>query len=162
MPLTEHPTDRHADLAAARYALLRTRAAGGHPVDTPIWFVLDGATLRFRTKRGPKTRRIEHDPAVELRACDHRGTPTDDRPWHHGEARVLDLDDPAEVARAEEANRALHRRYGWQWNVVPLLPIPGVVNVHRALPWREKLRRARHRALWPDSTIVEVELRTAP
>lgn len=59
---------------------------------------------------------------------------------------------------AQQGNTTLHRRYGWQWNIVPLLKIPGVTNVHRELPLREKLRRARHRGLWPDSAIVAVDL----
>jgi hypothetical protein len=50
------------------------------------------------------------------------------------------------------------RRYGWQWNIVPLLKIPGVTNVHRDLSVREKLRRARERGVWADSVIVRVEL----
>jgi hypothetical protein len=58
---------------------------------------------------------------------------------------------------AIEANRALHRRYGWQWNSVPLIKIPGVKNVHRGLPLREKLRRARDRNIWPDSAIVRID-----
>ena len=58
---------------------------------------------------------------------------------------------------AEESNRGLHLRYGWQWNIVPLLKIPGVTNVHRDLPLREKLRRARDRNVWPDSAIVRID-----
>jgi hypothetical protein len=36
-----------------------------------------------------------------------------------------------------------------------------VTNVHRDLPLREKLRRARSRTLWPDSAIVAVALKAA-
>lgn len=61
-------------------------------------------------------------------------------------------------ADAERANRILHQRYGWQWNIVPLIKVPGVINVHRDLGRREKLRRARDRGVWPDSVIVRVEL----
>ncbi len=46
----------------------------------------------------------------------------------------------------------------WQYNVVPLLKIPGVRNVHRGLPLREKLRKARDRGVWGDSVIVRVDL----
>jgi hypothetical protein len=52
----------------------------------------------------------------------------------------------------------LHRRYGWQWNIVPLIKVPGVTNVHQDLGLREKLRRARDRGVWADSVIVRVEL----
>lgn len=139
-----------ATLNSARYAMLRTYRRDGTPVDTPIWFVLDGRTALFRTKIGPKTRRVQAHPEVELTACDHRGNTAG--PAIPGRARVLS------GADAERGNRALHRRYGWQWNIVPLLKIPGVTNVHRDLPLREKLRRARHRNLWPDSAIVVIEL----
>lgn len=61
-------------------------------------------------------------------------------------------------AEADRANRVLHRRYGWQWNIVPLIKVPGVTNVHQNLCAREKLRRARDRDVWSDSVIVRVEL----
>lgn len=131
--------------------MLRTYRRDGTPVDTPIWFVLDGRTALFRTKIGPKTRRLQGRAEVELTACDHRGVNCVGAAIP-GRARVLSGED------AERGNRALHRRYGWQWNIVPLLKIPGVTNVHRDLPLREKLRRARQRNLWPDSAIVAVDL----
>jgi hypothetical protein len=61
-------------------------------------------------------------------------------------------------AEAEQANRLLHKRYGWQWNIVPLIKVPGVANVHQELCLRQKLRRARDRSVWADSAIVRVEL----
>lgn len=61
-------------------------------------------------------------------------------------------------AEAERANRLLRKRYGWQWNIVPLIKVPGVTNVHQDLCVREKLRRARVRHVWPDSVIVRVDL----
>jgi PPOX class probable F420-dependent enzyme len=139
-------------LAAARYAQLRTYRRDGEGVDTPIWFYVDGDTLYFRTKVGPKTRRLTEDPRVELWPCDHRGRYADATPTVAGTASIL------EGQAAEAADRALHRRYGWQYNVVPLLKLPGVKNVHSGLPLREKLRRATARSVWPDSAIVEVKL----
>jgi uncharacterized protein len=141
-----------ATLASARYAQLRTYRRDGSPVDTPIWFHLVGNTLVFRTKVGPKTRRIANDPAVELWPCDYRGRYPVAPVMVHGRATILN--GPA----AERADRALHRRYGWQYNVVPLLKLPGVKNVDHNLPLREKLRRATTKKLWPDSAIVEVKL----
>jgi hypothetical protein len=38
-----------------------------------------------------------------------------------------------------------------------MLKIPGVVNVHRNLSLREKLRRARDRNVWSDSAIVRID-----
>ncbi len=139
-------------LHTSRYALLRTYRRDGTGVDTPIWFHLDGNTLVFRTKVGPKTRRIATDPRVELRVCDYRGRVHDSATPVGGRAVVLSGE------AAERANRQLHARYGWQYNLVPLLRLPGVTNVDAGLPWREKWQRFRNRNLWPDSAIVQVSL----
>lgn len=139
-------------LRASRYALLRTFRRDGRPVDTPIWFHPDGNTLVFRTKLGPKTARIRNDPRVELRVCDYKGRVPDCAPTVTGRAFLLDGEE------AERGNRGLHARYGWQYNLVPLLPLPGVNNVDAGLPWREKWARVRDRHVWPGSAIVRVEL----
>lgn len=140
------------ELRDARYALLRSFRRDGIPVDTPIWFGLDGDGLVFRTKVGPKTRRLAARRDVELAACDYRGRVRAGATTLAGRATILS------GADAERANRVLHRRYGWQWNVVPLIKVPGVTNVHQGLCVREKLRRARDRRVWPDSAIVRVDL----
>lgn len=140
------------ELHRSRYALLRTFRSDGTAVDTPIWFHLDGTTLVFRTKVGPKTRRIAAVPRVEVRACDHRGRVSQGAAITAGPATVL------AGREADDANRALQRRYGWQYNVVPLLKIPGVRNVHSGLPLREKVRKARDRGVWDDSVIVRIDL----
>jgi PPOX class probable F420-dependent enzyme len=139
-------------LRASRYALLRTYRRDGRAVDTPIWFHLDGSTLVFRTKVGPKTTRIVNDPRVELRVCDYQGRVPDGASALSGTATVLDGE------AAEQGNRMLKARYGWQYNLVPLLPLPGVKNVDAGLPWREKWARLRNPNLWPESAIVRVEL----
>lgn len=136
----------------ARYALLRSFRRDGSPADTPVWFALDGDTVVFRTKIGPKTRRIALRPDVELTACDHRGRCRPAATTVAGHAVILS------GGEAEAANRILRARYGWQWTVVPMIRVPGVTNVHRGLPVVEKLRRARSRTLWPDSAIVAVTL----
>ena len=146
-----HPTT-HEGLLDSRYALLRSYRRDGSPVDTPIWFHLEGRSVVFRTKVGPKTARITRDSRVELRACDHRGRPAGGSAALTGRATIL------AGAAAGDANSALRRRYGWQYNVVPLLKIPGVRNVHSGLPLREKLRKARDRGVWDDSAIVRVDL----
>jgi len=140
------------DLHDAHYAQLRTFRRDGTPVDTPIWFAVDDEAVLFRTKIGPKTKRLASHPAVELTACDYRGRRRPDATTVAGQATVLS------GPEAEAANRLLHRRYGWQWNIMPMIKVPGVINVHRDLPIREKLRRARTRSVWPDSAIVRVEL----
>jgi uncharacterized protein len=140
------------ELSRARYALLRSFRRDGTPVATPIWFSLDGDALLFRTKVGPKTRRLTARRDVELAACDYRGRVRPGAATVAGRATILSGED------AERANRVLHRRYGWQWNIVPLIKIPGVTNVHQELCVREKLRRARDRRVWPDSAMVRVDL----
>ncbi|OBJ60347.1 PPOX class F420-dependent oxidoreductase [Mycobacterium sp. 1423905.2] len=141
-----------SDLASARYVLLRSFRGDGTAVDTPIWFAVDGHTLLFRTKVGPKTKRLNACRDVQLTPCDYRGRPQPGRATIAGRAAIL------AGAEAEHANAVLHKRYGWQWNIVPLIKIPGVRNVHQELCVREKLRRARHRGVWPDSVIVRVDL----
>jgi uncharacterized protein len=145
-------------LDSARYALLRSFRPDGTPVDTPIWFALDGPPGRamvFRTKVGPKTRRLAARGDVEVTACDYRGRV---RPGARGESWVAGRATILSGSDAERANRLLHRRYGWQWNIVPLVKVPGVTNVHQDLCAREKLRRARERGVWPGSVIVRVDL----
>jgi uncharacterized protein len=139
-------------LSPARYLLLRSFRRDGTPVATPIWFSLDSEALLFRTKVGPKTKRLAACPEVELAVCDHKGRVRNGAATFAGRATILSGTD------AERANRILHKRYGWQWNIVPLIKIPGVTNVHQDLSLREKLRRARDRAVWPDSVIVRVDL----
>jgi PPOX class probable F420-dependent enzyme len=139
------------ELSRARYASLRTYRRDGTAVNTPIWFEVETDSLVFRTKVGPKTRRMTARPEVEVTASDYRGRVAGDATTYVGRATILS------GTEAAEANRALHRRYGWQWNIVPLLKIPGVTNVHRDLSLREKLRRAHDRNVWPDSAIVRIE-----
>jgi PPOX class probable F420-dependent enzyme len=141
-----------AQLSAARYALLRSFRRDGTRVDAPIWFGLQGDALLFRTKVGPKTRRLATRRDVELTACDYRGRVQPGAATVAGRATILLGGD------AERANRVLRKRYGWQWNVVPLIKVPGVTNVHQDLCVREKLRRARDRGVWADSVIVRVDL----
>src|ERR1700754_2042090 len=140
-----------SDLSKARYALLRTYRRDGTAVDTPIWFDVQTNSVVFRTKIGSKTKRLAARPDVELTPCDYRGQTRSDAKTFAGRATILS------GTEAQEANRALHRRYGCQWNVVPLIKIPGVTNVHVGLPLREKMRRARDRTLWPDSAIVRID-----
>ncbi len=145
-------TTSRAELDGSRYALLRSFRRDGTPVDTPIWFAFDADGLLFRTKAGPKTRRLAARGDVELAACDYRGRVRPGARTLTGHATVLS------GADAERANRVLRRRYGWQWNIVPLIKVPGVTNVHQELCVREKVRRARDSGVWPDSVIARVEL----
>jgi PPOX class probable F420-dependent enzyme len=145
------PVDLFEELSRARYAMLRTSRKDGTAVDTPIWFAALGRSLVFRSKVGPKTRRISARPEVEITACDYRGRIVRGAATFAGRATILSGREDM------EANRALHQRYGWQWNIVPLIKIPGVTNVHQELRLREKLRRACDRNVWPDSAIVRID-----
>ncbi|WIM88753.1 PPOX class F420-dependent oxidoreductase [Candidatus Mycobacterium wuenschmannii] len=142
---------RSDPLKTARYARLRSFRRDGRPVDTPIWFAMEDGQVVFRTKVGPNTRRLTYRPDVELVACDHRGRVRAGAATWAGRATILS------GPQAEQANRVLHRRYGWQWNIVPMIKVPGVTNVHRDLCFGEKLRRTRDRGVWSDSVIVRVE-----
>jgi uncharacterized protein len=139
------------ELSRARYALLRSFRRDSTPVDTPIWFGLDGDALLFRTKVGPKTRRLATRRDFELTPSNYPVRFPPGATTVAGRATILS------GADAERGNRLLHRRYGWQWNTVPLIKVPGVTNVHQELCAREKLRRARNRGVWPDSVIVRVD-----
>ena len=140
------------ELAGARYALLRSYRRNGTAVHTPIWFGIERSSVVFRTKVGPKTKRLTARPEVELTVCDYRGRVRSGAAVFAGRATILS------GGEAEQANRALHLRYGWQWNIVPMLKIPGVTNVHEDLSVGEKLRRMRNRNVWPDSAIVRIDL----
>lgn len=148
---TPAPTPALDDLrTAGRYASLRTFRRDGSPVDTPVWFEVDGDRLWFRTKRDTaKVRRLAVDPVVELRHCDWRGR-TGTGPVLRGTARILGDHE------AEEANRRLAARYGWQWTTVPLVRIPGTGTVPMRIGWRARWERVRATELWPESCIVEV------
>jgi len=143
--------DLLSELGKARYAMLRTYRRDGTTVDTPIWFDVQTSSVVFRTKIGPKTKRLAARPEVDLTPCDYRGQIRGDATTFTGQATILS------GTEAQDANQALHRRYGWQWNIVPLLKIPGVTNVHVGLSLREKLRRARDRNVWVDSAIVRID-----
>jgi PPOX class probable F420-dependent enzyme len=146
---------RSDQLQTARYARLRSFRGDGTAVDTPIWFAINDGQVVFRTKVGPKTRRLTARRDVELIACDHRGRVRADAATFSGRATILSGTD------AERANRALHRRYGWQWNVVPLIKLPGVTNVHQDLRLGERLRRSCDHGVWSDSVIVAVGMSDA-
>ena len=152
--MQKHPeqVDVLGELGSARYALLRTYRRDGTAVDTPIWFDLQGNSVVFRTKVGPKIKRMTRRPDVELTVCNYLGRVRSGATTFAGRATILS------GREAEAANRALHRRYGWQWNIVPMLKVPGVTNGHEDLTLREKLRRMRSRNVWPDSAIVRIDL----
>jgi len=52
----------------------------------------------------------------------------------------------------------LKRRYGWQWNIVPMIPLPGLSNPHPDLSIRERFAWARSPDPWPGTRVVRIEL----
>lgn len=141
-----------AVLGTSRYASLRSFTRDGRAIDTPIWFALDGDRLWFRSKQDThKIRRLTRDPRVELRPCTWRGAVIGDTVIP-GTARVLPRDEAA------GAERRLAHRYGWQWNLMPLIQIPGTGTVPMDLTMRGRWQHWRATELWPGSCIVECEL----
>ena len=151
-------TNRVADpdvvslLGTGRYVLLRSFRRDGRGVDTPVFFALEGSSLLFRTKVGPKSRRMAADPRVELQRCNFRGHPRGDSGFLTGRAKILS------GAEAQHGDDLLRARFGWRYNLLPLVKVPGVASVHTDLSLKEKLHRARQREVWSDSVIVRVDL----
>jgi len=141
-----------ADLARTRYLLLRTQRRDGSFVATPIWFAADGDRLWFRSGvDAGKIRRLRTTPVVELTPCNWKGRIATGAPTLVGTARVVD------GVEADLADRRLAARYGWEWNVIPNLPIPGINDTSK-IGARERLRRMRAFGVSERSCIVEVTL----
>jgi len=143
------------DLHHTNYLSLRTFRADGSAVDVPIWFVADGDRVWFRTKSSTaKVRRISRNPTVEVRPCDWKGRPL-------GTTVVRATAHRLEGEPAEHANQRLHRRYGWKWNSVPLVRLPGTNTVKMSLTRRQWWQHLRATSLWPESCIIELTLEGA-
>lgn len=138
----------------SRYASLRSFRGDGTGVDTPVWFALDDdGRILFRTPTdSAKLRRIRSDPRVELRPCDWRGRV---RPG----AVLTAIAEELPRGDAIAAEPALKQRYGWQWNIVPLIPVPGVTQADRDLDLRSRRSMARASTLWETSSIVALRVR---
>jgi uncharacterized protein len=136
-------------MLTSRYILLRTFRADGSGVDTPLWFgpVPDGIAFRTNTD-SPKVRRLAARPAVELRPCNWRGQITGPEVLT-GSAHLLNR------CESLAAERPLRKRYGWMWNVVPVLPLK-VNKGHKGQSLRDRWRYATAKELWPTSSIVVV------
>jgi PPOX class probable F420-dependent enzyme len=139
-------------LEAARYASLRTFRADGTGVDTPVWFATEEDLLYLRTGLATaKIRRIGQDPRVELRPSDFRGRYGTDAVAVSGSARLVG------ESEQRHAEVLLKRRYGWQWNVIPVIPLPGLSNAHPELSVRERIAWARSRDPWPGTCVVRID-----
>ena len=140
-------------LDATRYASLRTFRLDGSWMETPIWFARELDHLYLRTGEATaKIRRIRRDSRVELRPCDYRGRYASDAPVVLGTAAICD----EEEQRRGEA--CLKKRYRWQWNVIPMIPLPGLSNPHPDLTLKERITRARSKDPLPGTCVVRIDV----
>lgn len=125
-----------ARLADHHYCLVATYRKNGQAVPTPLWFVIDGSTMYFRTAADAlKIKRIQANPSVTIAACNARGRPTTPVEALAGIARILEGE---EILAAETL---LHAKYGrrramysgvfggpWEYVVVsPVAPLPSLM-----------------------------------
>ena len=97
-------------LPASRYVSLTTFRRTGEPVATPVWAAPDAEGLVVWTRADSgKVKRLRHTSRVTVAPCDVRGRVTGP-----AVAATAELLDPAEWPGAE---RALARRYSWQWRL---------------------------------------------
>jgi PPOX class probable F420-dependent enzyme len=93
-----------------RYVSLTSFRRSGAGVATAVWVAPAGESLVVVTGAGEgKTKRVRHDPRVELRECSVTGRVRPGAPVVHGVVEVVR--DP--LAQAPLL-AALRRKYGWQ------------------------------------------------
>ena len=83
--------DQLVRLGKFNYINIETYRKNGHSVRTPLWFVIKGERIYFRTDReSGKVKRIRNNQNVRLAACDIRGKPKG--PWLVGKAHLEEFD----------------------------------------------------------------------
>ncbi len=103
-----------AEMADEQFVSLTTFRRSGVPVATPVWAARDGDALVVTTPADSgKVRRLRHDPRVELRPCNRRGTVPDGAPVAGGVAEVVAPDDRSAAV--------LRRKYGLQYRLISAL-----------------------------------------
>jgi len=106
-----------SDVDDAKYISLTTFTRDGTPKATPVWITgRDGIHVFTTGAESWKTRRLRHDPRVELRVSDMRGRVEPHVPVHHGTAEVLT--DDGSVA---EAARSVEDKYGLPAKLIGLI-----------------------------------------
>lgn len=97
-------------LAGERYVRLSTFRKTGKPVPTPVWFARVGENLYVVTGRNTgKAKRIRNNPDVAIAPSDFRGRPKG------RDLRAVAR--PTDEPKDGPADRALRRKYGWQYRV---------------------------------------------
>jgi hypothetical protein len=100
-----------AELDTTRYILLTTFKRDGTAVASPVWITGSAGTYTFTTgDRAWKTRRLRHNPAVQVQACGMRGGVKPGAARYRGTGEVLTSTDEVQAAEA-----ALSAKYGWQF-----------------------------------------------
>lgn len=106
-----HPFDA---LEGHRYIALTTLRRSGEGVSTPVWFARVGGRLNVVTDiESGKARRIRNNPVVTLAPCDFRGRPRGGSV--EAVARIMD------EREFDVADRALRKKYGWQYRMFDLV-----------------------------------------
>jgi PPOX class probable F420-dependent enzyme len=101
-------------LTGQRYVRLSTFRKSGAAVPTPVWFARLGENLYVVTGRNTgKVKRIRSTPGVAIAPSDFRG-----RPKGRDLRAVAGLTDEQKDGPAD---RALRRKYGWQYRVFELV-----------------------------------------
>lgn len=104
-----------ADLGNPRYVRFTNFRKNGSAVSTPVWFASFGNEWVFSSAPDAgKMKRLRNDSRVEITASDVRGRVRGGTPVFSGRARVLD------VSEHDAAERAMRKRYGWQWSLLRL------------------------------------------
>jgi uncharacterized protein len=100
-----------AELDGTRYILFTTFRHDGSGVASPVWITGSQGTYVFTTgDRAWKTRRLRHDPTVQVQACGIRGRIKPGAAVFRGTGEVLAHPDEVRTAEA-----ALSAKYGWQF-----------------------------------------------
>jgi len=99
--------NRLEELARHKYINLETYRKNGHPVSTPVWFMIDNGLVYVVTSADTgKAKRLRNNPVVRIMPSGFRGEPKGE--WIEGKARF------AEGAEAEHAIQLRKKKYGMQ------------------------------------------------
>jgi PPOX class probable F420-dependent enzyme len=116
-PEPDRPAAAEHPLADVKYISLTTFRRSGAPVSTPVWVAPsrpdDGELVVITLGDTGKVRRLQGNPAVQMRPCDQRGRVAPDAPGFGGTARLVD--DPDEVLAVK---RAIGAKYGAVYRVL--------------------------------------------
>jgi PPOX class probable F420-dependent enzyme len=103
-----------AELDTAHYILLTTFKRDGTSVACPVWITGSAGTYTFTTgEKAWKTRRLRHNPAVQVQACGMRGRIKPGTTLHEGTGEVLTTTEEVEAAET-----ALTAKYGWRFRTI--------------------------------------------